>query len=247
MAATNIATMFLDRDLRITRYTPSTMSLFKLIPTDVGRPLDDVKHRLDYPGLDADARHVLKTLAVVEREVHKTEDGWFLARLQSYRSVDDHIAGVVLTFVNVTARKEAEAAARESEEQFRSFVEATSDAVYKMSADCSEMRHLEGKQFLADTQHPNRSWLETYIPAEDQPPVLAAIQRAIRLKRPFALEHRILRADGTLGWTSSRAIPLLNERGEITAWIGAARDVAERKQAEAALHETRSDRHTCCA
>ena len=70
MASTSIATIFLDRDLTITRYTPSAVELFHLIPGDVGRPLAHLKHDLEYPELLADAEQVLRTLVPIEREVH---------------------------------------------------------------------------------------------------------------------------------------------------------------------------------
>ena len=129
----------------------------------------------------------------------------------------------------------AEEALRQSEEQFRLLVTATSDTVYRMSADWTQMEQLIGKDFLVDTLGPTPSWTEAYIPAEDLPRVLAAVAAAIAHKTPFELEHRVRRANGTLGWTYSRAIPVLNARGELTGWLGAARDVSTRKQAEEQL------------
>ncbi|KQW43246.1 MULTISPECIES: CheR family methyltransferase [unclassified Roseateles] len=87
MDATAIATVFLDRDLRITRFTPSAVGLFNLIATDVGRPLTDLKSRLRYFNLAADAQQVLETLVSVEREVGEAGDSWYLARLRPYRTI----------------------------------------------------------------------------------------------------------------------------------------------------------------
>jgi signal transduction histidine kinase/ActR/RegA family two-component response regulator len=123
----------------------------------------------------------------------------------------------------------------QSETRFRAFVSATADVIYRMSADWGEMRHLEGQDFIADTPDPNRSWLEKYIHPDDQARVMEAIRRAIRTKSIFELEHRVVRVDGTLGWTFSRAIPLLDEGGEIVEWFGAASDVTERKEAQLRL------------
>jgi PAS domain S-box-containing protein len=139
--------------------------------------------------------------------------------------------------LDITERKQTEEALRSSEEQFRLFVTASSDMVYKMSGDWSEMRNLEGKDFLASTQNPSRTWLEQYIPQEEQPLVLATIQEAIRTKGTFELEHRVIRLDGTVGWTFSRAIPLLDAQNEIIEWFGAASDVTVRKQAEETLQQ----------
>jgi signal transduction histidine kinase/CheY-like chemotaxis protein len=104
--------------------------------------------------------------------------------------------------------------------------------MYRMSADWTEMRNLEGKDFLTSTRKPFQAWLEAYIPPEDQPTVMATIQEAIRTKSVFELEHRVIQSNGTIGWTFSRAIPLLDSQNEIIEWFGAASNVTARKQAE---------------
>jgi signal transduction histidine kinase/CheY-like chemotaxis protein len=91
--------------------------------------------------------------------------------------------------------------------------------------------------FLADTTTANSAWLADYIDPADHERVQAAIKEAIAFKSTFHLEHRVRRADGSLGWTLSRAVPLLDEQGEIKEWFGAATDVTERREAEEALRE----------
>ncbi len=109
MASTAIATLFLDREFRIMRYTPSAVALFRLIPSDVGRPLADLNHLLDYAELREDVERVLTDLVPIEREVCDTtsESRCYLARLLPYRTLDDHIGGVVLTLVDVTDARRA--------------------------------------------------------------------------------------------------------------------------------------------
>lgn len=114
--ATDIATLFLDRQLRILRFTPQIGRLFNVRAADRGRPLSDLTHRLGYSGLLADASDVLERLVSIEREVRDHEDRWYLARLLPYRSADDRIEGVVLTFIDITTRRVAEAALRASEQ-----------------------------------------------------------------------------------------------------------------------------------
>jgi signal transduction histidine kinase len=129
-------------------------------------------------------------------------------------------------------QKEADKAVRESEGRLRALLNATSYVIYRMSPDWKEMRQLDGKGFISDTQSPTTDWMREYIPEKDQPMLEKAIDEAIRTKSLFELEHQVKRPDGTLGWTLSRAIPLLNEQGEITEWFGAASDMTERREAE---------------
>ncbi|HZA95242.1 MAG TPA: CheR family methyltransferase, partial [Burkholderiaceae bacterium] len=124
MAATAIATIFLDRDLRILRYTPPAVELFNLIPTDMGRPLSDLTHRLDYPEIERDARRALGELVPSECEV-QAGDRWFLARTLPYRTADDRIGGVVLTFVDVTERRHAVDSLRALQEEQAADLAAT--------------------------------------------------------------------------------------------------------------------------
>ena len=130
----------------------------------------------------------------------------------------------------VGALLELTRARRDSELRFRAFVKATSDAVYRMNADWSEMRQLEGREFIANTSDPSQTWLEKYIHPADQTRVMEEVSKAIRIKGVFELEHRVLRPDGALGWVFSRAIPLLDKKGDIVEWFGTASDVTERRR-----------------
>ena len=142
---------------------------------------------------------------------------------------------MVCYFRDISTRIHAQAEIRDSESRFRALASASSDAVYRMNADWTEMRHLQGREFIADTHEPSRSWLEKYIHPDDQRLVMETIRDAVRTKGVFELEHRVLRIDGSLGWTFSRAIPLMDNDGTVVEWFGAASDVTARKQAEVAI------------
>ncbi|WP_414586396.1 PAS domain-containing protein [Scytonema sp. PCC 10023] len=172
---------------------------------------------------------------------HTAHDRTYISRGTPLLDATGEVYAVLAISYDITDRKKAEVALRESEERFRLFVTASSDIMYRMSADWSEMRNLEGKNILASTEKPSHTWLETYIPKEEQPQVWAVIQEAIRTKSTFELEHRVIQQDGTIGWTFSRAIPMLNEQGEIIEWFGAASDVSDRKQTEAAIAQDLKD------
>jgi len=163
---------------------------------------------------------------------------WLLISAAPFLDASGAVSRVVCTYHDLTARRAAEEGLRTSEERLRAMVLASSDAVYQMGPDWSEMRLLRGRDFIASTEEPSRTWLQKYIHPEDQPRVRAAIEEAIRTKSTFELEHRVLRRDGTLGWTFSRAVPLLDSQGEIVEWFGAASDITARKRAEEALRES---------
>ncbi|HEX7690600.1 MAG TPA: PAS domain-containing protein, partial [Burkholderiaceae bacterium] len=136
------------------------------------------------------------------------------------------------------AREDALAEVAAIDQKFRALVTASSDAVYRMSADWSQMRELDGRDFLPHTDEPSADWLELYIPADERPRVRGAIAHAIATRTPFELEHQVVHADGTIGWTFSRAIPVVDDHGEVVEWFGAASDVTRRKRAERELHES---------
>jgi PAS domain S-box-containing protein len=136
------------------------------------------------------------------------------------------------------ATRNQRARAEESEKRFRALVNASSEVVYRMSPDWSEMWQLEGRSFISDTQGPRQNWIDVYIHPDDQATVRNAIRKAIEKKAMFELEHRVRRVDGTLGWTLSRAVPVLDNEGNILEWFGAASDVTIRKTAEQALRES---------
>ena len=134
---------------------------------------------------------------------------------------------------DITESKRAEIALQASEERFRALLNASSNALYRMNSDWTEMRQLGGSGFIPDTESPNKDWLQEYIHPDDQSDVLKAIQTAVQTRNVFELEHRVWRLDGTLGWTHSRAVPLFDVGGEITEWFGSATDITARKEAEA--------------
>ncbi|UFH51316.1 PAS domain-containing protein [Pseudomonas sp. KNUC1026] len=144
-------------------------------------------------------------------------------------------AGVMATVVETTERVRANIALRDSEARLSALVDATADAVYRMSPDWASMVQLEGKGFVNDNRRENPDWLSAYVHHGDHAQVLAAIEQAIQARAPYQLEHRVLRVDGSTGWTFSRAVPVLDEQGQVREWFGAASDISTRKANETAL------------
>jgi two-component system, chemotaxis family, CheB/CheR fusion protein len=242
MASTAIATIFLDRDFRIMRYTPSAVSLFNLIPGDIGRPLGNLASELEYLEMIADTERVLKDLVPVEREV-RAGGHWFLTRVLPYRTLDDHIAGVVLTFVDITDRKHIEEALRESEEQFRRAIE---DAPIPMIMQAEDGQVLQ----ISNT------WTElTGCTREEIPTFEAWLNHAYGSGAEVVREHmRKLfqgempqleveievntRTSDTRTWAFSASAPGTLRDGRRFI-VGMALDISERKKTEgAALRES---------
>ena len=233
LVSSEVATLFLGLDGTIERFTPSATRLFNLIDSDVGRPIGDITSRFERPELLADIATVAQQRVPREWQVCDHAGSWYLLRVTPYRTAQDRIEGVVLTFSDITRIKHAEASLREGEQRFRALVAAASDVVYRMNPDWTEMRQLVGRDFISDTGEANHSWVEKYILPDEWPRVLEDVASAISGKRVFELEHQARRLDGSLAWVLSRAVPILDAGGEIIEWVGMAQDVTTRRAAEA--------------
>jgi two-component system CheB/CheR fusion protein len=238
MAATAIATVFLDRELRVSLFTPSAVELFNLIAADVGRPISDLANRLDYPQLDDDAKAVLAGLVPIERGVRFGER-WLLARLRPYRGGDDRISGVVLTFVDISEQRRIREALRASEALLRTIVDQAAAGVIHLD--------LAGRITLANVRYGQivgrgvDALLGTSVFALVHPDDLernrAAFARLAADGTPFEMEKRYLRGDGGVVWVRAAVTAVLDE-GRPTAAIAIVLDVSARRDAEQLLRES---------
>jgi signal transduction histidine kinase len=235
-----------DSQFRIRNVSAGAMPAFRNVQPLIGRDFGEVMRILWPESFASEAVRIFRhTLETGEPYVSPglTEKRNDIGAIESYEwqvnrvILADGQHGVVCYYFDTTRLQQAHRAVRESEERFRTFISATSNVVYRMSPDWSEMRYLDGQEFIADTKDSSRTWVDKYIHRDDQHHVMAAIQRAIQSKTIFELEHRVIRTDGSLGWIYSRAIPIFAEHDEILEWFGSASDVTQRKQAEEALRE----------
>jgi two-component system CheB/CheR fusion protein len=113
--STEIATLFLDEALNVRRFTSRTSQIIKLIPGDAGRPVTDIASNLRYPELADDAREVLRSLVFIEKQVSAKEGRWFQVRIMPYRTLDNRIDGLVITFTDITRSKALEAELRKTQ------------------------------------------------------------------------------------------------------------------------------------
>jgi two-component system, chemotaxis family, CheB/CheR fusion protein len=244
MASTDIATIFLDRQLRIMRYTPSAVHLFSIIGTDLGRPLSDLRHRLDYPMLIDDARRVLDKLTLIEREV-RTDSEWYIARILPYRTVDDHIAGIVLTFVDITRNKAVEEQFRQSQERLQLIVENACDyAIFSIDLDRKITSWNSGaQQILGYTREEALGKSADIIFTKEDRAAGAPEQEARRaIEDGRAMDQRWhIRKDGSPFWGNGATMPMHDTRGRAIGFVKVFRDETGELRAKQTLEKSREE------
>jgi two-component system CheB/CheR fusion protein len=135
--STEIATLFLDDQLLVKSFTRGVTDIFHVRDTDIGRPIAEIVSLLDYPDLQRDAKTVLRKLGVFERQVAlKDAKMSFVLRIRPYRTIENVIDGVVVTFVDITAREAGDAALRQSQDDLRRLIDSVADGIYCIDRDC---------------------------------------------------------------------------------------------------------------
>ena len=140
--STDIATLFLDDQLRVRRFTTSATKLIKLIPSDVGRRVTDIASNLLYPALADDVTEVLRTLVFTERSVATHDGQWFKTRIMPYRTLDNRIDGVVVTFLDITIPTQQEEALRQAHEEMEKRLASQTQELEKLRAALQAELHV---------------------------------------------------------------------------------------------------------
>ncbi|MCP2025347.1 PAS domain S-box-containing protein [Flavobacterium sp. HSC-32F16] len=148
------------------------------------------------------------------------------------------ITGMIQVAVDVTEQVSARKKMEESENRFRALVNASSDFVYRMNADWTVMRSLETPDSYTDSDEAVSNWINSYIHPDDRETALRLISQSIHNKSIFDLEHRVLKADGTIGWNFSRVVPILDHDNTIIEWFGAASDITSQKEVQQIINES---------
>lgn len=227
--STQIATLFLDNDLRIKSFTPIISEIFHVRAGDRGRPITEIVTRLSYADLKRDVKKVLRDLSVIEREVAGSEDGaTFIMRIRPYRTVNDAIDGVVLTFVDVTERKRHEA----ERARLAAIVASSQDAIVGHSLDGKITSWNQGAEqiFGYAAKDAIGKPLAILIPEQQVDEVPRILER---LARGEHVEHfdagRVTRRGDRID-VSMTISPVRNEVGTMIGASTIGRDVSERNR-----------------
>jgi len=224
-------TIFLDHQLAIRRYTREALKVYRLVSSDLGRSLGDIKSSLVETDLLAELQSVLDTLIPFECEVKTIEGAWYLVRIQPYRTVDNFILGVVLTFTEVSDFKRASEAVEQSETFLRLAQEIAHLGSWKLDVSTGESSWSEEMYKLFgvsndETQISLQNVLATLDP-KDKERVKAGIQNSIETKAPYDMKYQITRSNGERRVIRSRAIPISDARGHVTHLLGTSLDITE--------------------
>ncbi len=244
--STEIGTLFLDAETRIKLFTPTIRHLFSLIPSDLGRPLSDVSSSLDGHDLSSDIASVLRDFRPVEREVVTRDGRWYAMRLTPYRTSDDRIDGVVLTFVDITARKSTEQELRESVERLRMAAAAAGMYSWELDLDSQTYNYYTRVEPVLGFALPtSAAEAARFVHPDDRNVAAAALDDAIASGTEFAFEQRFVGPDdngqSASVWTRTSAIVLRDAGGRAIRAIGTTQNVSDSKRNERALQSARND------
>jgi two-component system CheB/CheR fusion protein len=234
LESTQIATLFLDTKLRVKSFTPAIMQIFHLIDSDYGRPITDIATRIAYTNLQQDVRHVLRTLDRIEQEVALVDSSAsYIMRILPYRTIDNLIDGAVITFVDITARKQSQ----EASARLAAIVSSSHDAIIGMTLDGTiESWNLGAERIYGYAAAEAVGHSLALVIAPDRPQELQELQEMLdRLHHPTTagtVETERITKDNRRIHVSTTVSPVTSAGGKLIAVAAIERDITERKRAE---------------
>ncbi|MDB5759715.1 MAG: hypothetical protein JWM30_3004 [Burkholderia sp.] len=238
VSATELALVFVDAQMRLLRYTSPATTVFNLLPNDLGRPLLDISHKLEYNNLAPDIRSAQQN-ARVDREVRGPAGKWYSLRIVPHHPQDDQATGAVLTLIDISVRKEAEESLRTGEQRWRMALEAAGDGIWdwdvlsNRSSLSPAWRRILGYG-IDELNSGNPDEWEALLHPDDRAAVLENVHACAKGDQGwFSHEYRIRCKDGHWKWVLSRgAVVERDQVGQAARVVGTLSDISQKKMAE---------------
>jgi two-component system CheB/CheR fusion protein len=211
--STDIATLFLDKDLNIRRYTNQATKLFKFIKSDIGRPFTDQVSDLIYPELAEDAIEVLRALISIQKPIPTKDGRWFSIRIMPYRTFDDRIDGLVITFINISDHKQLEGELHDTNQVQSLLLNSSTDVIIRLSTDWKIQEFNTKAERFFDRKRKdviNQNYIETLIPAPNRKQVEKELVKLLNEMNEVKISMEVIAAGAKLSVVEWSANLLLN-------------------------------------
>lgn len=220
--STDIATLFLDKELNIRRYTDQATRIFKLIKSDIGRPFTDLVSDLIYPELAEDAREVLKSLVFIQKQIPCKDKQWFSIRVMPYRTSDDRIDGLVITFVNNSDQKQLEVELHETAQMHHLLINESSDVILRLSNDMKILEfNPEAEKFFGKKHNNaiNDNFIQLFCPELQRKKTEKEMNRLVTEALDGKYDMQVIAAGGNITDVTWSVKVLLNDLKITTGMI----------------------------
>ena len=220
--STNIATLFLDKDLKIHQFTYPATKIFKLQKSDIGRLFTDQVTTLNYPELYDDAKEVLRSLVFMEKPISTYDGRWFNIRLMPYRTFEDKIDGLVITFIDITKSKQFENALQESQMTLRSFILSVPSVILGLSSEGNVIEFNPEAEKLFNCKRDEvmgKKYVDLFISSLSRKQVVDDLKNLLSCKSPNKFVNIVKALNGVelkIEWSAHQ---LLDDNGNIIGII----------------------------